>query len=148
MRVRLTNGVDTAKLGSGMKKTALINAPLSGLIAEMGHTDAICLSDAGLPVPAGTRRIDLAVAPALPSFLDVLRVLLEELVVERAVCATEILERNPKTIAGIRELLQAVPVAFVPHEEFKSLSANSRGVVRTGEYTPYANVLLYSGVPF
>ena len=128
--VRLTNVVDSAKLASGRKKTALINAPLSGLIAQIGHTDAICLSDAGLPVPAGTRRIDLAVAPRLLSFLDVLRVVLEELVVERAVCAAEILERNPETIAGIRALLQAAPVAFVPHEEFKSLSANSRGVVR------------------
>jgi D-ribose pyranose/furanose isomerase RbsD len=36
----------------------------------------------------------------------------------------------------------------VPHEEFKAQVGHARFVVRTGEATPYANVLLRAGVPF
>ena len=131
-----------------MKKTPLISAPVSRVIAMMGHTDALCIADAGLPIPSLTERIDLAVKPGLPPFLDVLGAVLEELVVERAVVAGEIREKSPAVLEGIRRLLGDVTIDFVPHEEFKRLTERSKAVVRTGECTPYANVILYSGVPF
>ena len=117
----------------------------------MGHTDALCIADAGLPIPEGPNapeRIDLAVTRNLPAFLDVLDVVLEELVVERAVVAGEIREQNPAVLDGIRSRLRDTPIEFVPHEEFKLLTRTGRAVVRSGECTPYANILLYSGVPF
>jgi D-ribose pyranase len=55
-----------------MKKSSLINAPVSRVVASMGHTDALCIADAGLPISSRTERIDLAVKPGLPPFLDVL----------------------------------------------------------------------------
>ena len=36
----------------------------------------------------------------------------------------------------------------VSHEEFKRRSATARAVVRTGECTPYANIMLIAGVAF
>lgn len=39
-------------------------------------------------------------------------------------------------------------VTEVPHDEFKRLSQASEVIVRTGECTPYANVILKSGVVF
>lgn len=132
-----------------MKKTPLLNAPLSRVIAMMGHTDALCIADAGLPIPPDrAERIDLAVTPGIPSFLDVLAAVLKEMVVERVVVAEEIREKNPKILKGITRLVGTVPFEFVPHESFKTLSAEGRAIVRTGECTPYANVILYSGVPF
>ncbi len=131
-----------------MKKTPLINAPVSRVIAAMGHTDALCIADAGLPISSLTERIDLAVRPGLPPFLDVLGAVLEELVVERAVVAGEIREKSPIVLEGIQRLLGDITIDFVPHEEFKKLTERSKAVVRTGECTPYANVILYSGVPF
>ena len=131
-----------------MKKTPLINAPVSRVIATMGHTDALCIADAGLPISSLTERIDLAVKPGLPPFLDVLGAVLEELVVEKAVVAEEIREKSPPVLEGIRQLLGDITIVFVPHEKFKTLTERSKAVVRTGECTPYANVILYSGVPF
>jgi D-ribose pyranase len=131
-----------------MKKPPLINAPVSRVIATMGHTDALCIADAGLPISSLTERIDLAVKPGMPPFLDVLGAVLEELVVERAVVADEIREKSPSVLEGIRRLLDGITIDFVPHEEFKKLTERSKAVVRTGECTPYANVILYSGVPF
>ena len=79
-----------------MKKTVLLNAPVSRLIASMGHTDSLCIADAGLPVPEESERIDLAVTRGIPSFPDVLSAVLDELEVERALCAEEIKEKKDK----------------------------------------------------
>ncbi|WP_448594407.1 RbsD/FucU domain-containing protein, partial [Thermoflexus hugenholtzii] len=44
--------------------------------------------------------------------------------------------------------LRAVEIEPVPHETFKAMTGRARAVVRTGECTPYANVILVSGVIF
>ena len=62
-----------------MKKTPLLHAELSGLIASLGHGDMLVIADAGLPVPPGTRTIDLAVTRGVPSFEQVLTAVLSEM---------------------------------------------------------------------
>lgn len=131
-----------------MKKTSLLNHELSAVIAGMGHRDSLVIADAGLPIPVGVRRIDLAVRPQLPRFLDVVAAVLEELAVEEAVIAAEMGERSPDVRTGLAQLLPSVPFRVVPHEQFKALTAQARAVVRTGEFTPYANVILIAGVVF
>ena len=49
-----------------MKKTPLLNAELSAAIARLGHGDIIVIGDAGMPVPAGTPCIDLALTAGVP----------------------------------------------------------------------------------
>jgi D-ribose pyranase len=129
-----------------MKKTTLINAELSHTIASLGHTDMLVLADAGLPIPGSTRRIDLALTRGIPTFLDTLRVVLAEMHVERAVVAAEIEKASPHVLQAIREQLAGIPIDFVPHQDFKEMTRSAMAVVRTGEFTPYANVILISGV--
>ncbi|MCS7252238.1 D-ribose pyranase [Thermoflexus sp.] len=131
-----------------MKKRGLLNAPLSQVVAQMGHGDLLVIADAGLPIPPAVQRIDLAVRPGLPSFLDVLDAVLEELHVERAFVALEMKERSPALHASLQQRLSSIPIEHIPHEAFKAMTANARAVVRTGECTPYANVILVSGVIF
>ena len=50
-----------------MKKGTLINSEISHLVARLGHGDAVTICDAGLPVPPGVPRIDLAVCRGLPT---------------------------------------------------------------------------------
>ncbi len=131
-----------------MKKRGLLNAPLSRVVAEMGHGDLLVIADAGLPIPSSVPRIDLAVRPGLPSFLEVLDAVLEELHVEKAIIAMEMVDRSPALYAAVQQRLGALPIERVPHEAFKAMAAGARAVVRTGECTPYANVILVSGVIF
>ena len=109
----------------------------------------LVLSDAGLPIPNGPLRIDLAVTPGLPAIAEVLKAVLSEMQVERVVLAREALAREdggglPAWCAG---QLTVTP-ELVAHEELKRLSANARAIVRTGECTPYANIVLCAGVTF
>ncbi|MTD99192.1 D-ribose pyranase [Paracoccus sp. YIM 132242] len=127
-----------------MKRTPLIHSELSGLIAAMGHGDLLVIGDAGLPVPPGVRCIDLAVTRNVPRFLDVLDAVLAEMVVERSAWASE-------AGAPLQQAFQARDLgtpATLAHEAFKALTRDARAVVRTGEFTPHANVALWSGVAF
>ncbi len=139
-----------------MKKHALLNAPLSHVIATMGHTDQLTIGDAGLPIPSASERIDLAVSQGVPRFMDVVRAVTEEMQIERVIMAKEFAEVSPalqtELLAHLKHIAetQGKPVSFeyVSHEEFKQLTHSSKAVVRTGECTPYANVIFVSGVVF
>ncbi|HKW84898.1 MAG TPA: D-ribose pyranase [Burkholderiaceae bacterium] len=131
-----------------MKKTPLLHAELSRLVASLGHGDAVVVADAGLPVPAGTPVIDLALTRGVPSFAQVLDALLSEMQVERAEHAEQMLARSPQIAALLHQAMPGVPMATVDHDVFKQHCSAARAVVRTGECTPYANVILFAGVTF
>ncbi|MGB9737766.1 MAG: D-ribose pyranase [Chloroflexus aggregans] len=131
-----------------MKKTLLLNSVLSELIASLGHGDMIVIGDAGLPIPPETRRIDLALCRGIPPFLETVRVIVSEMQVEKALIATETGQRSPHIRDGLGQLLPNTPFEEVSHEQLKALCRQARAVVRTGEYTPYANVILVAGVVF
>jgi D-ribose pyranase len=131
-----------------MKKSGVLNNQLSQVIAAMGHTDMLVISDVGLPVPPGVLCIDLAVTAGIPAFLDVVRTVATELEVERLIIATELQGRNGSLPAEVQACFPQAELESMPHEQFKALSENARAVVRTGECTPYANVILCSGVTF
>jgi D-ribose pyranase len=131
-----------------MKKTTLLQSDLSYIIATMGHLDTLVIADAGLPIPAETSRIDLALTKGVPGAIQTLKVVLDELKVERVILAEEAKERNPRFVADVQELLPGVSVNFVSQSEFKARTSFARAVVRTGEFAPYAIVILMSGVVF
>ncbi len=131
-----------------MKKTPLLNQPISAVIAGMGHKDTLTIGDCGLPIPEGPARIDLAVKKGLPAFLDVLDTVLEELCVEKVTIAGEMREINPALYAILQEKFAGIEMEEIPHEAFKEHTKESQAVIRTGEFKPYANIILHSGVTF
>ena len=128
-----------------MKREGIINARLAGALAGLGHTDHVVVCDAGLPIPPGLEVVDLAFRFGVPSFETVLSGLLEELVVEDATAAEEV-ERNRRSYEFLTTRLP--DLGFVPHEELKRMVPAAKLVIRTGEATPYSNVILRCGVPF
>lgn len=128
-----------------MKKTGIINAPISSVIAHLAHTEMLTVSDAGLPIPANSQRIDLALKPGVPGFLETLEVVLSEMYVEKAFVSSDIISKSPHIYKGICKLLGDVLVEAISHSEFKGLTGFTKAVIRTGEFTPFANVILVAG---
>ncbi len=128
-----------------MKKGRVINQPIAAVISGLGHTDKITIADAGLPIPTSTERIDLALTTGVPPFLQTLQVVLEELFVEKAIVAEEMKSASPQMFEAVSEILADTPVELVPHVVFKKQTADSKAVIRTGEFTPYANATLVAG---
>jgi len=131
-----------------MKKHGILHPDISELVASMGHTDMLVIADAGLPVPEEVWRLDLALTEGVPPFLKTVQVIVEELKVQEAIIAEEMLTTSPEMYRQLTDVLGDIPISKVPHETFKEKTHNAKGIIRTGEFTPYANVILVSGVVF
>ncbi len=139
-----------------MKKGRLLNAELSHVIARLGHTDTLTIADAGLPIPAGPQRIDLALTPGTPDFMQVVNAVALEMQVESALIAEEIKQHNPQLHSALVAVLEALQqhqgnitaVRYISHEQFKQQTQRSQAVIRSGECSPFANVILSAGVTF
>lgn len=133
-----------------MKKAGILNSDISRVLSYMGHTDCIAIGDCGLPIPDEVERIDLALAFGIPSFMDTLRIVTGDMKIEKIVLAKEIKEQNPKVLGEIEQLFagQDIAVEYVSHAELKEQTKSCKAVIRTGETTPYANIILQSGCIF
>ena len=130
------------------EKRPHFNPELIAQIAAIGHTEYLVIADAGLPVPNGVKVIDLSVVRGVPTFEQVLSAVREELVSDAYIVAGEMPGKSPELYACTGRLLAGLPETRIPHEEFKALTRKAKAIVRTGETTPYANVILVAGVNF
>jgi len=147
-----------------MKTHGILHCDLAKAIAALGHKDMLAIVDRGFPFPRHeqTACIDLAVGRNVPRVADVLSTVLEELEIESAILAKETELESPEAFAVFQRLLASVsnkgrPVAqeAIPHAELRDLVLNGalegkemKAMVRTGEFTPFANIILVSGVVF
>lgn len=133
-----------------MKRNGILNSEISRVLGYLGHTDCICIGDCGLPIPDETERIDLALAFGVPTFMQTLTEVVKDMKVEKIVLAEEIKAQNPQVLSQVQQLFdgQGVEVEFVPHAMLKVRTQDCKAVIRTGETTPYANIILQSGCIF
>lgn len=131
-----------------MKKIGILNSEISKVISELGHTDTIVICDSGLPIPAHVKRIDLALKQGVPSLMDCLETVLLEMQVEQAFIAREMDQVTSKLKKQMETSLNGITIHEVGHEELKAMTHQAKAIIRTGEFTPYANVILQAGVIF
>ncbi|HEN9016787.1 TPA: D-ribose pyranase [Streptococcus agalactiae] len=130
-----------------MKKTGVLNSHLAKLADDLGHTDQVCIGDLGLPVPNGIPKIDLSLTSGIPSFQEVLDIYLENILVEKVILAEEIKEANSDQLSRLlAKLDNSVNIEYVSHNHLKQMTQDVKAVIRTGENTPYSNIILQSGV--
>lgn len=133
-----------------MKKTGILNSEISRVLSSLGHTDCIAIADCGLPIPDETERIDLALTLGEPGFIRTLEAVTADMKVEKIFLAEEIKKYNPQIVSEMKVLLEEsrAEVEFVSHAELKEKTRSCRAVIRTGEATPYANIILQAGCIF
>jgi len=131
-----------------MRKGKLLNSKIVSVLSKMGHTDQLTIGDAGLPIPDTAERIDLALVKGMPGFMETVKAIEADMVIEKVILANEIRENNPEVLEALEKLFEGIEIEFVSHEAFKEKTGTSKAVVRTGECTPYANIILQSGVDF
>ncbi len=135
-----------------MKKNGILNSDISRVLSYMGHTDQIAVGDCGLPIPKETERIDLALKFGVPGFMEVLCEVKKEMKIEKIILAEEIKTKNPEILEQILQLFDRAEedceIEYVSHEELKEKTHTCKAVIRTGETTPYANIILQSACLF
>ncbi|ANU14204.1 D-ribose pyranase [Planococcus halocryophilus] len=128
-----------------MKKHGMINRDIASALAQYGHTDLLVIADCGLPIPTGIPCVDLSYKVGEPAFLTILDSVLTDFEAEAAFIAEEITNGNPLVE---QEIMKKIKAEFITHEKLKDLSKQAKLIIRTGEATPYANIVLRSGVIF
>ena len=141
-----------------MKKHGILNSDISKVLSCMGHTDRICIGDCGLPIPEETQRIDLALRCGQPTLMDVLKEVTDDMKIEKVYLAEEMKEKSPALLDELKSFLTGletgcetgfkIEIEFVSHTKLKKMTKGCRAVIRTGETTPYANIILQSGCIF
>lgn len=135
-----------------MKKTGILNSDISRVLSYMGHMDLICIGDCGLPIPDDVERIDLALTFGVPTFMQVLEEISKDMVIESYIVAEEIKEKNKGQYENIKNIMKTQEKLqeeqCVSHEQFKKKMQRCKAVIRTGETTPYSNIILQAGCIF
>ena len=131
-----------------MKKRGILNEHINLAISRLGHTDLLGISDCGLPIPDGVMRIDISLVKGIPSFIDVVRAVGDEMVAEKIIVAREMRKVNPEKYEFLVRQFPEIEIVEIPHEEFKKILPRLKAIIRTGEATPYSNVIFQSGVSF
>jgi len=131
-----------------MKKDGLLHAQLSRIVASLGHADCLAIGDCGLSIPAHVERVDLAVTRGLPRFGPVVAAIVRELVVQKVYFAEEMEQHNAEIFAFTKQQFPHTALEVISHAVLKERLARVKAVVRTGEATPYANIILECGVSF
>jgi len=147
-----------------MKTNGILHDELNRVMARMGHADMLVITDRGFPFPLHdlTRTIDLSIAKNLPRFLDVVAPIVDDFEIEEVIIAEETERVSPEVHKKLMEIIgrkknkgNDIKITVIPHPEFKDLVLHGaeRGepvacFVKTGEFTPYANIILVSSVPF
>jgi D-ribose pyranase len=116
-----------------MKKSGIINQQLINQIAGLGHGDEFIICDAGFPIPKGTDKTDLAIVKGVPTTYELLCAILSEVIIEKVAMAKECIEE---------ELLINQKKEIISQSELISHAKEVKFIVRTGDITPYANIIL------
>ncbi len=128
-----------------MKRSGILQPDICRLLVSAGHTDYFLITDRGFPVPPEPERIDLALVDDLPTVLDVLKAVHAEFVIDRVVIAAEMVTFSPARVETLRELLGDTPLETMSHIELMRLGHDAKATIRTGDTTPYANLIVVSG---
>ncbi|MBP1947431.1 D-ribose pyranase [Virgibacillus litoralis] len=131
-----------------MKKSGILNRDIATVLAKLGHTNTIVIGDCGLPIPNEVPCIDLSLEIGTPKFTSVLKAVSKDMEIEEMTFANEIKDNNKALYNEISEDYKDIPKNYITHENLKKETGNSRVIIRTGEATPFANVILKSGVIF
>ncbi|MCX6874609.1 MAG: D-ribose pyranase [Verrucomicrobia bacterium] len=129
-----------------MKEIGIVNRELSRVLSEQGHGDLLMVVDAGFAIPKGAEVVDISLTENRPMVIDTLQELKKFFSVEKLIFAHETKAISPTLFARISKLFgEEVPVELVSHPQLKELSTKVKAVIRTGDFTAYANVILVSG---
>ena len=129
-----------------MLKTGILNPAINSLLCRIRHTNTLIISDRGFPFWPQIETVDISLIDDIPRVLDVLQALTRNFVIAQAFMAEEFLSVNqPATKDAFTEALNGTPILYEPHVIFKRRVPQAIGLIRTGDTTQYANLILESG---
>ena len=111
----------------------------------MRHTNTLVIADRGFPFWREIETVDLSLVDNVPTVLDVLAAIRPNFVIGQAWMAEEFLRTSDDgTRARFTAALDGIPITYEAHVAFKRRVPAAIGLIRTGDTTLYANMILES----
>ena len=129
-----------------MIKTGILNPTILDLLARVRHTNMLVIADRGFPFWPQIETVDISLCDNVPTVLQVLAAIRKNFDAGHAFMAEEFLAANSVEKQNVfRSALESVPLTFETHEAaFKKRVPHAIGLIRTGDTTQFANIILVS----
>ena len=128
-----------------MLKRGILNPAINSLLSRVRHTNTLVIADRGFPFWPEIETVDISLVDDIPRVLEVLNAIRENFTIGAAFMAEEFRRVNaPQTRLSLESALSDITVTFDPHVEFKRRVPHAIGLIRTGDTTQYANIILES----
>ena len=128
-----------------MLKVGILNPAVNSLLSRVRHTNTFVIADRGFPFWPMIETVDLSLVDNIPTVLDVLCAIRPNFVIGRVSMAEEFLKHNTaETQNRFRAALEGLVLDIEPHVTFKKRVPNAIGLIRTGDTTQYANMIIES----
>ena len=128
-----------------MLQTGILNPHVLDLVARIRHTNTLVIADWAFPYWPEIETVDISLTKGIPTVLDVLDLLKENFKIGKIWQADEFAQVNDAaTIQKFEQSFGAIPLVREPHIEFKKRVPQAIGLIRTGDATPYGNIILES----
>jgi D-ribose pyranase len=128
-----------------MLKTGILNPHINSLLSRIRHTNTLIIADRNFPFWPQIETVDISLTDDVPRVLDVLRAIRTNFNVGSAFMAEEFREtNNPEICLQFEWALKGATLTFEPHIELKKRAPLVIGLIRTGDTTQFANVVLES----
>lgn len=128
-----------------MLKEGILNSSLIKILAETGHTDFLVFCDKGFPIPKEPERLDLSLIDDIPKITDVVEAVSKQFVIDRIYISNEMKDISEDYHDYLMKKFPMYKFEYVSHIELKEMSNEARAVIRTGDTTPYSNMIVVSG---
>lgn len=128
-----------------MLRTGILNPAINSLLSRVRHTNTLVIADRGFPFWPQIETVDISLVNDIPRVIEVLAAIKNNFSIGRVFAAQEFLDINtPQTASALEDALLGIPITFEPHIEFKKRVPSAIGLIRTGDTTQYANLILES----
>jgi D-ribose pyranase len=132
-------------LRATMLQTGILNPHVLDLVARVRHTNTLVIADWAFPFWPEIETVDISLTHGIPTVLDVLDLLTPVFKIGRIWQAEEFVACNPaETVERFAKSFGTIPLTREAHVDFKKRVPHAIGLIRTGDPTPYGNIILES----
>ncbi len=124
----------------------ILNPQVNSLLARVRHTNMLVIADRGFPFWPMIETVDISLVDGIPTVLQVFQAIRPNFEIGEIIMAQEFNEVNsPEICKTFTDALANIPLHFQNHSNLKMLIPGAIGLIRTGDTTQYANMVIVSG---
>ena len=124
----------------------ILNPQILSLIARVRHTNTLVISDRGFPYWPMVETVDISLVDDVPTVLQVFQAIRLNFEISEIWMAQEFIKANtPEVRKAFANAFTNIPFHYESHMGLKKRVPGAIGLIRTGDTTQYANMVIVSG---